>query len=137
MKVLNGGLERQTALQGHEAIRQPAVSGMSPKNQRSDPDDAGRSVAALGSDAPGTLPVRKAQRIIQIQPPLPMTTDSAKDSDPADRPSATPAGAPVGQQEEPARRQDARSLQFALERQLQIDADLAKAAEGAGKETRS
>jgi multidrug resistance efflux pump len=57
-----------------------------------------------------------------------MTTDSAKDWDPADRPSATPAGAPVGQHEEPARRQNARSLQFALERQLQIDAGLAKAA---------
>ena len=62
-----------------------------------------------------------------------MTTDSAKDSDPADRPSGTPAAAPVGQQGEPARRQDARSLQFALERQLEIDAGLAQAAEAPEK----
>src|SRR5271168_4546517 len=62
-----------------------------------------------------------------------MTTESAKASDASDRPLAAPAGAPLSQPEERARRQDARSLQFTLERQLQIAADLAKAAEAPDK----
>jgi biotin carboxyl carrier protein len=62
-----------------------------------------------------------------------MTTDSAKDSDPADCPVAAPAGATVRRKEEPARRHDARSLQFALERQLQIAVGVSEGAEAPAK----
>jgi hypothetical protein len=64
---------------------------------------------------------------------LPQRPDSAKDSDFGDRSSGTRAGAPVDQQEERARRLDARSLQFALERQLQIPAGLGGAGEASEK----